>query len=106
MTKTEVFQLATSIKAMYNYVVLDETYLDIWLMATKHADFQATMQRFCQYISDPKCRHSAPLPADIVVTKKETIDPESEKMQQWEAEAKARPVKHEDFEWMRRQIHG
>ncbi|WP_037563940.1 hypothetical protein, partial [Sporolactobacillus terrae] len=72
----------------------DETYMNIWLATTHHADFDATMERFYRYVSDPQSRHAVPLPADIVVNQRRSkLNQETEKMQRWEAEAKANPVK-------------
>lgn len=94
MNQSQVAHLVKSIVKMYPYVVADDTYMNIWLATTKHADFEATMERFYRYVSDPKSRHAVPLPADLVVNARDSgLFQETEKMRQWEAEAKAHPVK-------------
>jgi hypothetical protein len=98
MNEKQVAELVKNIVAMYSYITPDNAYLNIWRVTTKHADFEATMARFYRYISDPQCRHAAPLPADIVVNRRaDQLNSETDKMRQWETAAKKYPVRREDF---------
>ncbi|MET1247629.1 hypothetical protein ABWW58_02435 [Sporolactobacillus sp. STCC-11] len=93
MNQLQVAHLVKCIVKMYPFVVADDTYMNIWLATTKHADFDATMEHFYRYVSDPKSRHAVPLPADLVVKGRDNgLSQEAKKMRQWEAEAKAHPV--------------
>ncbi|MCO7125149.1 hypothetical protein NIE88_05095 [Sporolactobacillus shoreicorticis] len=58
MNQLQVAHLVKCIVKMYPFVVADDTYMNIWLATTKHADFNATMERFYRYVSDPKSRHA------------------------------------------------
>ncbi|MDD9149236.1 hypothetical protein OYT88_11795 [Sporolactobacillus sp. CQH2019] len=85
--------LVENIVRVYAYIKLDEPYVNIWRQTTKKADYDQTMQRFYDYISDPKNKHAAPIPADIVINgqPKDGFDLEREKMQRWEEEAREDP---------------
>lgn len=94
MNQSQVAHLVKCIVKMYPFVVADDTYMNIWLVTTKHADFEATMERFYGYISDSQNRRSVPLPADLVVNQRHSqLNQETSKMQKWEDEVRANPVK-------------
>lgn len=93
MTPVQATELTDQIARMYPFLQNDAIYMDIWVQVTKDADYELTRQRFYEYITDPAHSRRAPMPADIIVKpkQKDGFKLEQEKMQQWEAEAKAHP---------------
>ncbi|BBN99186.1 hypothetical protein [Sporolactobacillus terrae] len=93
MTPIQATELTERIARMYPFLENDETYMDIWINVARDADYELTLQRFYEYIADPAHARKPPMPADILTKPKpkDGFQQEQEKMQQWEADAKAHP---------------
>ncbi|WP_332237892.1 hypothetical protein [Sporolactobacillus sp. KGMB 08714] len=107
MRAEEVAILCEKIVQLYPYLNINEQYPQTWAAVAKNADFQATMNRFHEYICDPKTRHQAPLPSDLLAfVERDSYADEVQKMGQWEAAATKNPIREEQLRQLFEKLGG